>query len=142
MGKISELFAMQQTLGVNIKTLDDEIESLTKVYNERVSEIKSKKSILENELSHIQTQVAQQKDKVNTALNSLNIAFNNICQFHLDGEIIKVLSDGSVVDAYELQEDGKYAQSENIEVVPFLDKTKRIFYCKRIEVVYRELDNL
>ena len=142
MVKISELFAQQQTLGVNIKTLDEEIESITRTYNERVADIKSKKSILENELSLVQTQVAQQKDKDNTALNSLNIAFNNICQFHLEGEVVKVLSDGSVVDAYELQEDGKYAQSENIEIVPFLDKSKRIFYCKRIEFVYRELENL
>ena len=142
MGKFTELFKQEEVLNVNIKTLDNEIESITKSYQERLNDIKSKKSVLENELSSIKVQVAQQKDKVNTALNNLNISFNNICQFHLEGEVVKVMSDGSIVDAYELQEDGKYAQSENIEVVPFLDKTKRIFYCKRIEVVYRELDNL
>ena len=142
MNRIANLLKTQKTLSSEIIIIDEEIRKLKEEFQRKLSPIEERKNNIDAELQLITAQIAGNREKILAATNNLNNTFANICNFVVDGECIKVFSDGGIIDAYDIDDEGKYAQSEKVEIVPFTDKAKRIFYYKRIELVYRELENI
>ena len=142
MKRLADLLKEQKRISSEITVIDEEIRRLKEEFQSKLYPFEEKKGNFDAELQLITAQISSNREKTIIATNNLNNAFANTCQFVVDGESIKVLSDGGVVDAYDLDENGKYTQSEKIEIVPFTDKSKRIFYYKRIEIVYKELESI
>lgn len=142
MKRLADLLKEQRIISNDVVVLDEEIRKLKEEFQRKLSPLEERKNNIDAELQLITAQITSNREKIIIATNNLNNTFANTCQFAVDGECIKVFSDGGVIDAYDLDENGKYVQSEKVEIVPFTDKAKRIFYYKRIELVYKELENI
>lgn len=114
-----------------------------KKLNEELTALKSEKDNFENKIGDILKQVGEEKAKINVAIDNLNTAFTDICSFEFeDGKII-VIGDDAIVDAYCYSEKEKsFIQDETIALCNFISKTKRIAYCKKIDVIYSELESI
>lgn len=114
-----------------------------KKLNEELTALKSEKDNFENKIGDILKQVGEEKAKINLAIDNLNTAFVDICSFEFeDGKII-VIGDDAIVDAYCYSEKEKsFIQDETIDLCNFVSKTKRIAYCKKIDVIYSELESI
>lgn len=114
-----------------------------KKLNEELTALKSEKDNFENKIGDILKQVGEEKAKINVAIDNLNTSFADICSFEFeDGKII-VIGDDAVIDAYRYDETEKsFVQDESITFCNFVSKHKRIAYCKKIDVIYSELEKI
>lgn len=135
----SDWVKKQEDLRKEIVIITEKEKQLT----EQLTALKSEKDSFENKIGDILKQVGEEKTKINLAIDSLNTSFTDICSFEFeDGKII-VIGDDAVVDAYRYDELQKtFVQDETIDLCNFVSKQKRIAYCKKIDVIYSELEKI
>lgn len=135
----SDWVKKQEDLRKEIVIITEKEKQLT----EQLTALKSEKDSFENKIGDILKQVGEEKTKINLAIDNLNTSFTDICSFEFeDGKII-VIGDDAVVDAYRYDELQKtFVQDETIDLCNFVSKQKRIAYCKKIDVIYSELEKI
>lgn len=140
----SDWVKKQEDLRKEIVIISEKEKQLTEKYNQDLMGLKSEKDNFENRIGDILKQVGEEKAKINIAIDNLNASFSDICSFEFeDGKIIVVGDDEAIVDAYCYSENSKsFVQDETIAICNFINRNKRIAYCKKVDLIYSELDKI
>lgn len=119
--------------------VDEQIKGL----NQQLTDLKSKRDSFESQIGDVLKQVGEEKAKINAAIANLNNSFDGICSFEFEENKIMVAGDDAIVDAYSYSDSQKcFIQDETVACCNFIDRNKRIAYCKKIDVIYSELDKI